>query len=57
MLLGNIRLVILCILNLTFKPSTMKVVKVWFFVVVAVLVAAVVSSRQDDSGTGMSYYI
>lgn len=57
MLLSNTRLVILRILKLTFKPSTMKVGKVWFFLVVAVSVATVVSSRQVDSGTGMSYYI
>lgn len=54
MLLSNIHLVILCILKLTFKPSTMKLGNVWFFLVVAVLVATAVSSKQV-SGTGMCY--
>ena len=54
MFLSNIRVVIHGILKLTFKPSTMKVGKVWFFLFVAVLVASVVSSRQV-SGTGMCY--
>ena len=31
--------------------------KIWIFLVVAGLVAAVVSSIQADSGTGMSYKI
>ena len=57
MLLSKIRLVILCISKLTFTPSTMMVGKIWIFLVVAGLVAAVVSSIQADSGTGMSYKI
>ena len=57
MLLTKIRLAIPCILKLNFKPSTMMVGKIWIFLVVAGLVAAVVSSIQADSGTGMSYKI
>lgn len=56
-LLSNIRSVIHCILKVAFKPSTMKMGKVYFFAVVAVLLTSVVSSKHVDPETGMNYYI